>query len=365
MRQALKILFENFWIIRKDSPEQYIFIRRHQAQIQKELRQRFGMYLTVRPHYIQLFKRPHVLEPWMGTIGFQLPMDYALFCLSMAFIEDLEVETPFMLDELIHSLDLLAPSELVIDWTNYNHRKSLVRVIKQLIEFRLIENIQGEATQFEQSEVNQEVLFVTTVQARFFLAQAPHPYTAYDNFDAFWQDIQEHRGLEMNQLLYQRLMMEPVLFRTDDTEEVFARLRNYAHHMQVFLEANADFSFELYKDYAAFTTDKRDTAQEMFPSHQVIDDILLQLATLLRETRPDENYLGQLRLDQTQWLTYLMQLQKTYQGYWSKAFKDMSLEQLGQALIARASSWQLIATSDNQVIIQPTFGRLIGELTEK
>ena len=60
-RRAFKLLFENFWIIRKQQPEDYAFLRRNQLAIQKELRQRFGMNLIVRPQYIQLLKRPQVL----------------------------------------------------------------------------------------------------------------------------------------------------------------------------------------------------------------------------------------------------------------------------------------------------------------
>ena len=117
-RRAFKLLFENFWIIRKQQPEDYAFLRRNQLAIQKELRQRFGMNLIVRPQYIQLLKRPQVLEEWMGAIGFQTTLDYTLFCCAMAYVEDLEEGTPFMLNELVRDLGLLIPEELSIDWQN-------------------------------------------------------------------------------------------------------------------------------------------------------------------------------------------------------------------------------------------------------
>jgi uncharacterized protein (TIGR02678 family) len=365
MSQALHLLFENFWIIREDAPEQYLFLRRHQGQLQKELRQRFGMNLIIRPQYIQLLKRPHRLAAWMGEIGFQETQDYALFCLAMAFVEDLEAETPFMLDELIRSLDLLAPEEVLLDWTNYNQRKSLVRVLKKLISLRLIETIQGETAYFEQSEANQEVLFVTTPQARSFLARAPQSYTQYPQFEDFWADLQANRGLEINQLLYQRLMMEPVLIRSEETEDAFSRLRNYARFMKDFLEENTEFSFELYRDYAAFTTERRDTVKEVFPSRQVIDDLLIQLATLLRQTSYVEDYNGMILLSDELWQQLVLELQSTYQEFWSKEFKEMNLSQLSQALLRRGMSWQLLEKMEDDIKVYPAFGRMVAEMRKE
>lgn len=365
MTQALHLLFEHFWIIRADSPEEYQFLRRYQASLKKELRQRFGMNLIVRPQYIQLLKRPHRLAPWMGEIGFQEINDYVLFCLAMAYIEDLEAETPFMLDELTRSLDLLAPETVVLDWTNYNQRKGLVRVLKKLISLRLIETIQGDTSYFEQSEQNQEVLFATTPQARSFLARAPQSYDQYSEFTDFWEDLEANRGLEANQVIYQRLMMEPVFLRKEETEEEFSRLRNYARYMEDFLEANTDFHFELYRDYAAFTTERRDAVKESFPSRQVIDDILIQLATAIRNSPLVADFEGYISLSIEDWQILMADLQKEYQMYWSKEFKDMTLSQLSHVLLQRGESWQLLAVEEQQVKIYPTLGRMIAEMRKE
>ena len=115
MRRAFKLLFEGFWIIRNQQPEDYTFLRRNQLVLQKELRQRFGMNLIVRPQYVQLLKRPQVLAEWMGEIGFQSILDYTLFCCAMAYVEDFEAGTPFMLNELIRDLGLLIPEETPVD----------------------------------------------------------------------------------------------------------------------------------------------------------------------------------------------------------------------------------------------------------
>ncbi|GAA4062468.1 TIGR02678 family protein [Amphibacillus indicireducens] len=365
LRRALKLLFENFWIIRSRDPENYNFLRRHQSDLKKELNQRFGMNLMIRSQYIQLLKRPHILAPWMGASGFTAQLDYVLFCCCMAYTEGLEADTPFMLDELINGLDLMIPEEVVIDWTNYNHRKSLVRAIKKMLELTVIENIQGETGMFERSEENQEVLYTTTAQARAFLARAPQSYMEYQGFEDYWADIQANRNLEGNQLLYQRLMMEPALKRTEENEQTFVRLRNYYHHMKDYVETNTHFYYELYQDYAAFTLENRDNWQEIFPSRRVIDEILIQLATLLREQAIEFSRYGVEKLTESAWQELLERLKRDYQHYWSKEFTEMSIDQLSEALLARGADWQLFDREDQQILIQPAFGRLVAEMRQE
>lgn len=359
---GLKLLFENFWIIRSDSPEDYAFLRRYQGELQKELRQRFGMSLIIRPQYIQVLKRPHHLDSWMGEVGFTSQLDYSLFCCGMAYVEGLEAETPFMLDELIRDLELNVPEEIEVDWTNYNHRKSLIRVIKKMLELRIIENIQGETSEFEQSEANQEVLFATTILARAFLSRAPQSYMQYENFDEYWNDIQENRSQEGNQLLYQRFMMEPIIQRTKENEETFVRLRNYYHVMKDYIETATFFHFELYRDYAAFTLEQRDHWQDVFPSRKVVDEILIQLATIVRRESFEKTSYGLIILSYEEWNQLLSELQEIYVQYWSKEFSEMSTQQLSNVLLERGREWHLFEENEEQVIVKPVFGRLIAEM---
>src|SRR5699024_12532673 len=58
-----------------------------------------------------------------------------------------------------------------LDWTNYQHRQSLVRAMKRLIEFECIHEVDSTAgglEQFAYSE-DQEVLYQATVLSRYFM----------------------------------------------------------------------------------------------------------------------------------------------------------------------------------------------------
>lgn len=360
---AVKLLFENFWIIRADQPEDYNFLRRHQQFLQKEFRQRFGMNVIIRPQYIQLLKRPFELSSWMGDNGFTTTMDFALFCCGMAYVEELEADTPFMMDDLVGNLQLNVPEELAVDWNNYNHRKSLVRAVQKMEKLRLIEKIEGEVAAFEQSEENVEILFVTTVMARNFLARAPKSYSQYENFADFKKDLDQSReSLERNQLVYQKLLMSPQIQRTAENEDFFVLMRNYYRYTQEYIESHTDFHFELYRDYAAFTLEQRDNWQALFPSRQVVDEILIQLATLVRQDEIEPTAYGEVSFTKEQWEKLLQDLRKQYLSYWSKEFSQMSFSQLSQTLLRRGISWGLLRKEEDKIIVEPAFGRLVAEM---
>lgn len=363
---AVKLLVENFWIIREDQPENYNFLRRHQQYIQREFRQRFGLNVTIRPQYIQVLKRPFQLEAWMGNHEFTTPMDFSLFCCGMAYVEELETDAPFMMHELVQGIQLLIPEALVVDWTNYNHRKSLVRAVKKMEQLRLIKRIEGEVTDFEQGEDNTEILFLTTPMARAFLARAPQSYTQYESFHDFKADLEESRSsLERNQVIYQRLLMTPQIKRTAQNEDVFALMRNYYRYTQEYVESNTPFHFELYRDYAAFTLEQRDNWQELFPSRQVVDEILIQLATVLRQDEFIPTAYGEIYLTEDQWRSLVKELQANYCIFWSKEFKEKSLSQLSDTLFHRGASWGIFECVEDKIIIQPAFGRLVAEMRKE
>lgn len=362
LSQAITLLFENFWIVRETQPEEYMFLRRQQGFLQKEMKDRFGMKLIMKNQYIQLLKRPLVLQEWMGNIGFTTKVEYVVLCLSMAYVEGLEANRPFMLEELIREIELMKPERIDLDWSDYTHRKSLVSVIKKMLEFKVIETIQGETNGFAQSESQQEILFITTELARSFLSQAPKSYTQYDSFVDYWKEMSENHYLEGNQKLFQQLMLTPYIQRTPNNEEEFVRLRNYHHHIAPYFDEKTTFHFELYRDYAALTVEQRESSDYIFPSKKVVDEIMIQLATVCRNRQLERNPYGVITLNKQEWYQLLDELQSEYRSYWSKEFSEKSIENLSKSLLEKGQDWGLLNEVGNEIKINPTFSRLIAEM---
>lgn len=365
VKLGISILFDNYWIERESEPEKYIFLRRHQKSIQKELKRLFGMNLLVRSEYIQLVKRPQELHSWMGIAQFKDVMDYALFCCCMAYVENLEADTPFMMDEIVNDIDFNAPEEMKLDWIVYSHRLSLIRVLQKMKDLKVIRIIQGETEEFAKSESNLEVLMITTPLARHYLYNRDDGYTAYDTFEKYWEEQGQHQNVEPQQLLYQKLMLEPLIQRTAENEELFSRLKRYYRSINENIEYNTPYKLELYRDYAAFTLDREIKGSKTFPSRKVIDDIIIQLATVIYNSNLIKNPYGIIELSNDEWGEIIEQLTNMFRIYWSNEYKNKSCELLSKEIIEQGQRWQLLNQTEDGVLIYPIMARTIGEMSEE
>ncbi|MDF9298626.1 TIGR02678 family protein, partial [Geobacillus stearothermophilus] len=86
-KEALAALFEQFWIIRDQEPDLYQLVREREHVLKKYVEEKFGYRLIVHRYFAKLEKIPADPEPWMGIESFQEPLDYALFCCLMAYLE--------------------------------------------------------------------------------------------------------------------------------------------------------------------------------------------------------------------------------------------------------------------------------------
>ena len=93
-----------------------------------------------------------------------------------------------------------------------------------------------------------------------------------------------------------------------------------------------------------------------------MDEILIQLATVVREKKFESTPYGLVLLADDQWEQLLIELKDNYQPYWSKEFAEMSLEQLCSSLLERGKNWSLFQVDESGIVINPVFGRLIAEM---
>ena len=361
---CLNLLFENFWIVKTTQPEEYRLIKRYRKELDIELRKRFGLSLLVRPQFIQLFRRPFHLQEWMGIEDFKDVMDYVLLMHAMAYIEEQETNTYFLLNELIESIERDLPEDYHLEWTNYLHRKSLVRVLKKLIDLAILEVIQGEIELFEQNE-DRNILYTITTQSLYLLGKTPNAFVKYEGFDDFWQEIQNNQLEDSNQALFTQLMCEPVLYRNAENEQDFIRLRNYQSVFARFVEEKTDYQFELTKDVAMFTLDKRDSSRDIFPSRKVLDEILVQLQTVLFDQEQQVDTYGVGLFTMSQWQLAVEKLKQDFQSFWSKEYKELKISELANRLLERAQEFQMVKVIDEVVYLQPVLTRMVAKMEDK
>src|SRR5699024_8985835 len=237
-QKALRILMEKFWILRLEEPETYQLIREREKMIKRYVDEKFGFDLIVHQHFIKLEKIPVETKSWMGIQEFQESRDYAIFCCALAFTESRSVDEQFLLSDICEDIKDLYPGDIPLDWTNYNHRRSLVRVIKMMEKFSIIETVEGEIDRFAMDE-ELEVLYETTIYARYFMRSYPKDLFEYDSVqDILDSEWERHEADERRKRVYRKLMISPVVYRESDDDPDFAYIRNYRNRLKDDLEAH-------------------------------------------------------------------------------------------------------------------------------
>lgn len=360
--EALGILFEQFWVLRSNEPHLYHLIRERENKLRRYISEKLGFDLVVHQHFIKLEKIPVEPKSWMGIQDFLAPMDYTIFCCAMAFTEQKAIDELFLLTDVTESIQELYPGEFPLDWTNYQHRKSLVRALKKMVEFSLIKTIDGNLELFQADE-NEEVLYQVSVHARYFMKSYPdelYNFTSMDDMlESEWKRSPED---QRRKRVYRKLLLSPVVHREQAEDEDFAYIRNYRNRLKEDLEATTPFTLEVFKNVAMLTLSERKRRYTLFPDLRVISDIALQVMTTIRSEETDVNELGQLRIPLSAFTELVRRVKESWGHGWSKVHREESVNETSRQIMELWFEWEVATVEEEMamLIIKPGAARLIG-----
>ena len=361
IREGLSTLFENFWIIRETDKDAYHQLLRIENDLKRVIQRNFGLRLIVHAKFIKLEKIPFESQDWMGITTFNEPMDYALFACAMAYTEDKSEGEAFLINELVDELDLFYPERDLLDWTNFNHRKSLVRVLNVMTDMQLIDTIEGKTDDFATSE-SIEVLYKVSPYSKYFMRSYPEDITQFQDWRELMQMERERADEETSTVAFRRLMMEPAILRTEENDRLFYYLRNQQQYITAFFEKNTPYTFELTKDVAMLTLEERLKQQTYFPMLKSADESLLQLAELVRGSEYAADAYGCIHLSKNQWLALIGQHATQNRKGWSKEYRESADKKLARLMLENGSKWRFFTEDgDGNVTILPTFARNTGK----
>ncbi|GAQ16218.1 cytosolic protein [Oceanobacillus picturae] len=361
---GLRLLFEKFWILRSKEPEVYQQIREREKIIKRYVDEKFGFDLIVHQHFIKLEKIPVETKSWMGMQGFLEPRDYAMFCCALAFTENRTVDEQFLLSDVCEDIKDLYPGEFPLDWTNYNHRKSLVRVIKQLEKLSILAVVEGEIEQFALNE-EQEVLYEVTVYARYFMRSYPKDLVQYKSIEEILEgEWERHETDVRRKRVYRKLLFSPAVHRESEQDPDFAYIRNFRNRLRDDMEEHTLFRFELFKNAAMLVTDERKQELTLFPDQKAIMDVALHFSHYLRNNQHEyvPDTLGNIHVTTVAFEQIVTQLHAEYGKGWSKQYREGTVKQTMQELATLMGEWEMLERDPftGEYLIKPLAGRLSG-----
>ncbi|OJG60810.1 TIGR02678 family protein [Enterococcus mundtii] len=365
----MNLLFSHFWILREHQPEEYALLKSVEKEICRLIKDRFGYAIRYTHEYIKLEKIPVVEKPWMGIQDFQQPMDYALFCCLLAFLEERRQAPYFLLSHICEDLLRLFPVKDMIDWQQFTCRKSLIRVLKKAATFHLIEERDGATEHFGQDETV-EVLYYATNYGRMFMRPYPEDISSYKNIQELVPI--DHKFLQQENaqryLAYRQLFLEPSILRTDIDEQLLYYLRNQRKGIADFVANYTDLTYEIYKDFFQLTANNG-TQSGVFPGTKMLDDLLLQLATFVRKRVVNKQLVpettGIIRISFQEWAELIEVFYQEYHHGWSKEFREMKTTPvIGMELLTYGRQWALLYNDVDEVMILPQLARFSGVYNE-
>lgn len=362
--QGMDLLFNHYWILRTEHPEWYQLIREREKVLRRYINEKFGLRLIMHQHFVKLEKIPVDPERWMGIQHFQEPMDYAIFCCALSFLEGKSVDEQFLLSDLCQEIQAHYPGEFELDWTLYIHRKSLIRAVKILLDFHLIRTIDGDIGRFDHNE-EQEVLYEATIYSRYFMRTYPEDFVSYNHWEELLQeDWKLNQEDERRKRVYRKLFFSPGLHRLDQQDPDFMYIRNYRNRLSEDIENHSDYQLHVYKNTAFLSVAEPRQYQQVYPTAKAVTDIMLQLSKHLHDYpdqfKPKEN--GEIVLTEREMDEVVDALRQQYENGWSKYFREKSTHAIRVELIEAMKDWMMgeVEAESSLIKIIPLLGVLAG-----
>lgn len=367
-QEALTLLFENFWILREKEPKNYQLIRENERALKQYISDKLGYSLIVQKDFIKMEKVPVNPKRWMGILDFQTPRDYVLFTCGLAFLETHAVDDQFLLSEIATEIEELYPGLYPLDWTNYQHRQSLVRVLKKLVELDCIKEIDsyaGGVEEFSHSQ-EQEVLYQATIYSRYFMRNhirsLKECQTVEDILNMDWERNQED---SRRKRAYRKLLLEPVMYRENEEDQDFDYIRRYRNRVREDIEEHTPFEMEVTKNTAMLTLPDQKQQYESFPDRKALSNITLHIHAYINRHLEnfERNPFGEARLTRAQFEQLVEQVRREYQAGWSIEYREKSgLKKIADDALDHMIDWSFVKVEEETglIVLLPAVARMIG-----
>lgn len=368
---TLEKLLSNRWFVKAQDKEGYYQVKDDVGEYRTFLTEKLGYHVIVNPYVVKLEKIPAIPENWMGILEFQEPMEYVFLCLTLMFLEDKEVDGQFILSQLTEFMQgTWKPGE--IDWTVYQNRRYLVKVLKYCVKCGILQVYDGSEDKFK-NDSEADVLYLNTGVSRYFMRNFTTDIMGFASPEDFigdgWVGLDEDRGIIRRQRVYRRLLMSLGMERTPETEEDFLYVRNYGKNtIEKDFARYFDCELQVFQNHAFLVLGEEASLGKSFPDATTLSDIALLCASLLRGLTKQGQLETGLRdaahLSESQFLDILETCKKQYQEGFAKKYREMTTKDFCHTVMEYLERMELIEKRDGQINIRGALCRMAGKYPE-
>lgn len=370
---VLEELMNQRWISKRKEREKYYRIKDEVGSFKEFIREKLGYRLIENGMLIKLEKIPGEALPWMGIDEFSDQKEYAFFSLILMFLEDKEVEEQFVLSQLTEYIAAQYPGE-GIEWTVYENRRKLIRVMKYAMKQGMFLNNDGSEENFA-VELETEALYENTGLSKYFTRNFTRDISEYtkveDFFQSEWMDMDEDRGLVRKQRVYRKLLLTPGVYKEKEKDEDFAYIKNYRSSIEHDLESVMDCTLQVHKTSAYVLIGENGNLGKVFPGNNSVSDAILLLFYMIQQKVSGGTL--KLNVDETILLSepemreLLVECKRRFGAGFAKKYReDLSEQEFATIIIRELEQLDMIRIDDvtKDVVIMPIAGKISGMYPE-
>ncbi|QQE74405.1 TIGR02678 family protein [Brevibacillus composti] len=363
-QQAAWELLERFWIPRSDMVW-YQAVREREHVLRPFFNEKLGFRLLIHYEFVKLEKFvSRQIQPWMGLPGFAEVRDYVFFSLLMAFLEAKSIDDQFLLSDICEEIKVTYPGPGAVDWTNYDHRKSLVRVLQLAREWELLLVVDGDDQGFAASDQT-DALYEPTPLVKYFLRAYPRDLMQFETTEDLLKIVDtENETLARRHRVYRQLLLTPGIREEEMADGDWTYLRNQRNVIARDFEETVGLDLEIYGQDAMLVHHGRSMGSTLYPDTRAISDVVFFFAGTVRAaieagTFPLQND-GRLLLTQVDYELLLEQCHAEHGHGWGKTLREMQTKPLAHQLLEEMEAGGMACRDENEqlIVIMPRLGRI-------
>lgn len=374
INKEMKALLYNFWVVKEEEPDMYYQIKYNQNKIKDFVAKNLGSNLIIHDRFIKLEKIPTILKYNSGIDGFIGVLDYVILTLFLMYLEDKTKSDKFVLSELIEYIkntSITLELDHVPDWNNTQDRKSLINVIKFLIDINVIKVKDETKVSFIESKDAQALYEVTGISnyvMRLFdthINDIVKPEEFIKN-EFLTQD--EARGDVRRYRNFRNILYTPMLSSKDMTISDLDYIKKNRNYIKNEISKSLDMEVEITHNMAILYDDPNSIEKDNFPNNKKITEIVLMVNTKILEDLKS----GKLILDEYETIrvkenyleTIIYDIRDKKKPYIGKTNLDLTKEKFYDIVSGYMEKYNMITRENDDITIYPVIGRMIGKTLE-
>ena len=374
INKEMKALLYNFWVVKEEEPDMYYQIKYNQNKIKDFVAKNLGSNLIIHDRFIKLEKIPTILKYNSGIDGFTGVLDYVILTLFLMYLEDKTKSDKFVLSELIEYIkntSITLELDHVPDWNNTQDRKSLINVIKFLIDINVIKVKDETKVSFIESKDAQALYEVTGISnyvMRLFDTQINDIVKPEEFIKNEFLTQNEARGDVRRYRNFRNILYTPMLSSKDMTISDLDYIKKNRNYIKNEISKSLDMEVEITHNMAILYDDPNSIEKDNFPNTKKITEIVLMVNTKILEDLKS----GKLILDEYETIrvkenyleTIIFDIRDKKKPYIGKTYLDLTKEKFYDTVSGYMEKYNMITIENDDVTIYPVIGRMIGKTLE-